>query len=104
MAVEDEKKKEIGVIGSEEFRLGFRLAGLKKTFDSENFEEKVDELLQREDIGILVAEESDIQASNKKIQQRIEESVEPVVIGLSEDAESERLQEKIRKAIGADIT
>lgn len=104
MAVEDEKKKEIGVIGSEEFRLGFRLAGLKKTFDSENFEEKVDELLQRDDIGILVAEETDIQTANKKIQQRIEESVEPVVIGLSEDAESERLQEKIRKAIGADIT
>lgn len=102
--VEEEKKKEIGVIGSEEFRLGFRLAGLKKTFDSENFEEKMDELLGRDDLGILVAEESEIQASNKKIQRRIEESVEPVVIGLSEDAESERLQEKIRKAIGADIT
>lgn len=102
--VEEEKKKEIGVIGSEEFRLGFRLAGLKKTFDSENFEEKINDLLNREDLGILVAEESEIQASNKKIQQRIEESVEPVVIGLSEDAESERLQEKIRKAIGADIT
>lgn len=104
MIVEDEKKKEIGVIGSEEFRLGFRLAGLKKTFGSDNFEEKIDELLGRDDLGILVAEESEIQASNKKIQQRIEESVEPVVIGLSEEAESERLQEKIRKAIGADIT
>jgi V/A-type H+-transporting ATPase subunit F len=104
MTVEDEKKKEIGVIGSEEFRLGFRLAGLKKTFGSDNFEEKIDELLGRDDLGILVAEESEIQASNKKIQQRIEESVEPVVIGLSEEAESERLQEKIRKAIGADIT
>ena len=104
MAIEDEKKKEIGVIGSEEFRLGFRLAGLKKTFESDNFEEKIGELLEREDLGILVAEESKIQASSKKIQQRIEESVEPVVIGLSEEAESERLQEKIRKAIGADIT
>ncbi|MEF8880604.1 MAG: V-type ATP synthase subunit F [Candidatus Nanohaloarchaea archaeon] len=104
MAVEENKKKVIGVIGSEEFRLGFRLAGLKKTFNADNFEKKIDELLQGDDLGILVAEEADIQASNKKTQQRIEESVEPVVIGLSEEAESERLHEKIRKAIGADIT
>lgn len=102
--VDSETKKEIAVIGSEEFTLGFRLAGIKKTFESENFEQKIEELLKRNDIGILVAEEQDIQASSKKTRQNIEESVEPVVIGLSEDAESERLQEKIKKAIGADIT
>mgnify|MGYP002762159349 CR=1 FL=1 len=102
--VDSETKKEIAVIGSEEFTLGFRLAGIKKTFESENFEQKIEELLKRNDIGILVAEEQDIQTSSKKTRQNIEESVEPVVIGLSEDAESERLQEKIKKAIGADIT
>ena len=102
--VDSETKKEIAVIGSEEFTLGFRLAGIKKTFESENFEQKIEELLKRNDIGILVAEEQDIQASSKKTRQNIEKSVEPVVIGLSEDAESERLQEKIKKAIGADIT
>jgi V/A-type H+-transporting ATPase subunit F len=102
--VDSETKKEIAVIGSEEFTLGFRLAGIKKTFESENFEQKIEDLLKRNDIGILVAEEQDIQASSKKTRQNIEESVEPVVIGLSEDAESERLQEKIKKAIGADIT
>lgn len=102
--VDSETKKEIAVIGSEEFTLGFRLAGIKKTFESENFEQKIEDLLKRNDIGILVAEEQDIHASSKKTRQNIEESVEPVVIGLSEDAESERLQEKIKKAIGADIT
>lgn len=102
--VDSQTKKEIAVIGSEEFTLGFRLTGIKKTFESENFEQKIEDLLKRTDIGILVAEEQDIQASSKKTRQKIEESVEPVVIGLSEDAESERLQEKIKKAIGADIT
>ncbi|EHK02279.1 V-type ATP synthase subunit F [Candidatus Haloredivivus sp. G17] len=102
--VDSETKKEIAVIGSEEFTLGFRLAGIKKTFESENFEQKIEELLKRNDIGILVAEEQDIQTSSKKTRQNIEKSVEPVVMGLSEDAESERLQEKIKKAIGADIT
>lgn len=104
MTVEEKKKKEIGIIGTEEFRLGFRLAGIKKTFSSENFEEKMKELLNRDDIGIVVAEESDIRNASKKTRESIEESVEPVVIGLSEEAESERLQEKIKKAIGADIT
>jgi len=102
--VDSGKKKEIGVIGSEEFLLGFKLAGIKKTFRSEDFEQEIGELLERNDIGILVAEEKDIKASSKKRRQQIEESVEPVVIGLSEEAESERLQDKIKKAIGADIT
>jgi len=104
MGIEEGKKKEIAVIGSEEFRLGFKLAGVQKTYSSESFETKIKELLENSEIGILVAEETKIQASSKKIQNMIEGSVDPVVIGLSEEAESERLQEKIRKAIGADIT
>lgn len=102
--MDDNKKKEIAVIGSEEFRLGFRLAGIKKTYSSENFEETMQELLQKPNLGILVTEEKAIQEASKKIQNQIEGSVDPVVIGLSEEAESERLQEKIKKAIGADIT
>jgi len=104
MTIEEGKKKEIAVIGSEEFRLGFKLAGVQKTFSSENFETRIKDLLNDSEIGILVTEESLIQASNKKVRKMIEGSVDPVVIGLSEEAESERLQEKIRKAIGADIT
>ena len=102
--MDDEKKKEIAVIGSEEFQLGFKLAGVNKTYSSENFEEKIQELLESQEIGIVVADESRIKSSSKKVQKRIEASVDPVVVGLSEKAESERLQEKIRKAIGADIT
>jgi len=104
MGIEEEKKKEIAVIGSEEFQLGFKLAGVQKTYSSEEFEQKIQELLENSEIGILVTEETEIQASSKKVQNMIEASVDPVVIGLSEEAESERLQEKIRKAIGADIT
>ena len=102
--IDEEKKKEIAVIGSEEFRLGFRLAGVKKTYSSESFEEQIMELLQNPELGIVVTEESEIQEASKKVQNHVEASVDPVVIGLSEEAESERLQEKIKKAIGADIT
>ncbi len=99
-----EKKKDIAVIGDQEFTLGFRLAGITKTFNPEDYSEKIQELVKREDIGILVAHESDLKELPKRIRGKADRSVEPVVVSLSETAESERLQEKIRKAIGADIT
>lgn len=101
---DDIKKKNIAVIGSEDFTLGFRLAGVTKTFGPENYQEKIQELVERNDIGILVAEETDLNNLPKRVRTEVESSVEPVVVALSETAESERLQEKIKKAIGADIT
>ena len=99
-----EKKKEIAIVGSEEFTLGFKLAGVKKTFNPEDYQEKIQDLVNRDDIGILVAEDSDLDQLPGRIRNEVENSVEPVVVALSETAESERLQEKIKKAIGADIT
>jgi V/A-type H+-transporting ATPase subunit F len=102
--MEEEKKREIAVIGDEEFTLGFRLAGVTKTFNPENYQERIQEIVERDDIGILVAEETDLDGLPKRIRNQVEDSVEPVIVSLSETAESERLQEKIKKAIGADIT
>jgi vacuolar-type H+-ATPase subunit F/Vma7 len=98
-----EDRKNIAVIRTEEFTVGFRLARIQKTFNTENYEEKRRGLLQRDDIGILVADENDLEKLSKRTMNRVEESVEPVVVTLSEKPESERLREKIRKAIGADI-
>ena len=102
--MEKETKKGIAVIGSQEFALGFKLAGVKKSYVPEDFDEKIHELLDREDIGIIVAEENMITEASKRTRNIIDSSVDPIVIGLSEEAESERLQEKIKRAIGADIT
>lgn len=99
-----EKKKKVAVIGSEEFTLGFELAGISKTYNPEKYTEKIRELVKRDDLGILVAEEEDMQALPKRARNEVDSSVEPVVVTLSEEAESERMQEKIKKAIGADIT
>jgi len=100
----EEKKKKIAVIGSEEFTLGFQLAGITKTYNPENYTDKIQKLVERSDLGILVAEEQDMNNLPKRARNTVENSVEPVVVTLSETAESERLQEKIKKAIGADIT
>ncbi len=102
--MDKEQKKEIAVIGSEEFTLGFRLAGIKKSYVPENFDDKIAECLEEEELGIIITEERLITESSRKTQNLIETSVDPIVIGLSEEAESERLQQKIKRAIGADIT
>ena len=100
----ESEKRKIAVIGDSDFRLGFKLAGVKEVFTKENYEEKIQEITDRDDIGILVVKEEDLQELTKRVRQDIGSSVNPVVVSLSEEAESERLQEKIKKAIGADIT
>lgn len=102
--MEEKKKKEIAAIGSEDFTLGFELAGVKKIFNPEDYQSKIQELTDRDDLGIVIVEDSDLEELPARIRREIEESVDPVVVALSEEAESERLQEKIKRAIGADIT
>ena len=51
-----------------------------------------------------MTEKKDLNLLSKRSRKNVEAGVNPVVVSLSEDAESERLQEKIKKAIGADIT
>ena len=102
--MDEEQKKEIAAIGSREFTLGFELAGVKEVLNPENYQEKIQELTEREDLGIVIVENSDLEDLPGRIRKNVEESVDPVVVALSEEAESERLQEKIKRAIGADIT
>ncbi|MBC5793358.1 MAG: V-type ATP synthase subunit F [Nanohaloarchaea archaeon] len=102
--MEEEKKKTIGVIGDDEFTLGFELAGVQKSFNPENYEEKIQELLKHEEIGILVAEQTDLEKLPGRVRREVEESVDPVVVTLSETAESSGLQDKIQRVIGVDIS
>lgn len=106
---ENQNKKKIGVIGKKEFTLGFELAGVQETFPikkTEEYREKIEEIIEEKkgNIGILVANQKDIQELPKRIQNKVNQSVDPVTVILSEDGESQHLQEKIKKAIGADIT
>lgn len=97
-------KKKIAVIGGSDFTTGFRLAGVNKIFGEENYTEKIQELIDRDDIGIVVAEQKDLLELPDRIQKKVQESVDPVVVPLSESGTTEQINEKIRKVIGADIT
>lgn len=100
----EEDKKSIAVIGSREFTVGFELAGVQKTYGKENYKEQIQELIQRDDLGIIVAEKSDIDGLPERIRREVNESVDPVVVPLSEKAEDSQLQDKIKKVIGVDLS
>jgi V/A-type H+-transporting ATPase subunit F len=101
--VDTDTKKQIAVIGNEEFTLGFRLVGVQEVHGMENYEENMQELIGRDDVGIVIAEKNDVQELPKRLQNNVRNSVDPVVVTLSEEATDQNLREQIRQVIGADI-
>lgn len=96
---------EIAVIGNTNFVVGFRLAGIKKTYDArtdKEIEGKVRECLDDKNIGIIVLHTDDVRKLPISLQKVVDESVEPtfIAIGSKEDT---GLREKVRRAIGVDL-
>lgn len=95
---------EIAVAGASKFVLGFQLTGIRHTYEIEaNPYQKLKEIMSNEKIGIIIAEESIIKKLDEHDRNEIESSVRPVMIVLSEEANSESLRKMIRKSIGIDL-
>ena len=94
---------EIAVIGSEEFVLGFRLAGVRRVFvaTSETYEKRMLEAMATEEVGILAADSKDLQLLSPQIRTKVLNSIQPVVVPVGKD-ESD-LREKVKRAIGVDL-
>ena len=73
---------EIAVIGSDEFTLGFRLAGIRRVFvaNSENYQEKILEALSQSTIGILAVDAKDLDNLSYTVRNRVMDSIQPVVV------------------------
>jgi V/A-type H+-transporting ATPase subunit F len=96
---------EIAVIGKSDFVAGFRLAGIRKTFDVGNdreLEERIKTCLDDRELGIIVLHADDLKNLPSGLQKTIDESVEPTFIAIGGREES-GLREKIRRAIGVDL-
>ena len=95
---------EIAVIGSDEFTLGFRLAGIRRVFvaNSENYQEKILEALSQSTIGILAVDAKDLDNLSYTVRNRVMDSIQPVVVPVGGD-ESD-LREKVKRVIGVDYT
>ena len=94
---------EIAVIGSDEFTLGFRLAGVKTVFiaDQTNYQEKMQEAMADANVGILAVNAEDLQYLPNNYRIRVLESIQPVVVPVGGDQSD--LREKVRKVIGVDL-
>lgn len=94
---------DIAVIGCEDFVLGFRLAGVRRVFttNDENYESTMLEAMDDESIGVLAADSSDLSLLRPHVRQRVTDSIQPVVVPIGRD-ESD-LREKVKRAIGVDL-
>jgi V/A-type H+/Na+-transporting ATPase subunit F len=95
---------EIAVLGSEEFVLGFRLAGIKSIYavDRLNFEPKLLELLGNSAIGVLAVSASSLEELPALTRKKALESIAPVVVPVGK-GEGIDLREKVKRAVGVDL-
>jgi V/A-type H+-transporting ATPase subunit F len=97
---------EIAVIGSGEFVLGFRLAGIKKTYAAEG-EERLKAAIQRAmddpEVGILVLSTTDFERIPVRLRTTLENSIKPTVVAIGEEEGGVSLREKIKRSVGVDL-
>ena len=96
---------EIAVIGSDEFTLGFRLAGMKTVFiaDQTNYQEKMQEAISDANVGILAASAKDLQEflpTNYRM--KVMESISPVIVPVGGGSKND-LRERVKQVIGVDL-
>ena len=98
---------EIAVIGNSEFILGFRLAGIRKTYAAENdgkLIEHITSVLQDGDVGILVLNSSDMEKVPRKLRETLENSVKPTIIAIGGEEEGGlSMRERIKRSVGVDL-
>ena len=101
--------QEIAVVGSPDFTTGFRLAGVRRfenvTDDEkdERLDDAVTSALDDDGVGVVVVDDEDVEQLSRTVRQRVETSVEPVVVTLGGGTGSGNLREQIKRAIGIDL-
>lgn len=93
------------IFGKEEFTLGFSLAGIKDiiNIDDNTAERELKKILDNKIHGILVTDNKTMNMVSEKTRLKLQDSVNPVIVVLSESAEQEEVRRMIIKAIGIDI-
>lgn len=92
------------VLGSNEFIVGFQLAGIKDTIEvSSNPINDINKLKEKKEHGVVIIEEKIIESLDKHQRLEVEDSVEPVFIPISTKIEQDSLKRLIKKSIGVDL-
>jgi V/A-type H+-transporting ATPase subunit F len=94
----------IAVAGSNEFVVGFQLAGIRDIIELKgNYFNELKSMKSRKDIGVVVVDEKMMESLETHQRLEIEDSVEPVFIPVSTKTEQDSLKRLIKKSIGVDL-
>ena len=94
---------ELAVIGREDFCLGFSLAGIRNIFETENPAEAIIKVMEDQEMGVVVIDESLMDKLDEFEKAKIEASVRPVFMMLSLKEESDAIKKMIKKSIGVEL-
>jgi len=94
----------VAAAGTNEFIVGFRLAGIKDTIEIKgNSFKELNSLKSRKDLGIIIIDEKIIEDLEIHERNDIESCVDPVFIPVSVKEEKESLRRLIKKSVGVDL-
>lgn len=96
---------DIAVIGSQQFTLGFRLAGVRRIWeasDEDGLERAVAEARRDDAISILVLETGDVKRLSPRTRAELVASVRPTMVAVGSEDDN-TLREKIKQAVGVDL-
>jgi V/A-type H+/Na+-transporting ATPase subunit F len=97
---------EIAVIGEQSFVIGFRLAGVKRIYetlpDDKDIEEKIMGLTKDGSLGILIVNDKDVKRLPQSTKHILGENTHPVVIPIGKEDEGD-IRERIKRAVGIDL-
>jgi len=94
----------MSVLGSNEFVVGFQLAGIKDNIEvSSNPMNDINKLKSQKEAGVVVVEERILKGMDKHQRLEVEDSVDPVFIPVSTKIEQDSLKRLIKKSIGVDL-
>jgi len=96
---------ELAVIGSPQFTLGFRLAGIRRIWDAsseEDLERAVAAARKDDAVGILIMETADVGRLSPRTRSDLVASVRPTMVAVGREDDN-TLREKIKQAVGVDL-
>ena len=92
------------VAGTNEFVVGFQLAGIKETIElGSNAYAELKNLKSRKDLGVIIVDEKIMEGLEQHQRLDIDASVEPVFIPVSARIEQDSLRRLIKKSVGVDL-
>jgi len=94
----------LAAIGGSEFVVGFQLAGIRKTIETDdNVIIQIKNLTQDKEIGIVIIDQKTLDKMDEADRWDIEASINPVFIPISTEVSQDSLKKLIKKSIGVDL-